>query len=266
MKCLPSGESEYLAEKGVKAFDVRFTQAGTLVIPMCDNIGNVHGLQFIGPEVRRRRKDRNKDFWPSGLTKRGHYHLIGRPGSVILLAEGYATAASLHEATGHAVVVAFDAGNLPPVAAAIHERYPRARLLVCADDDWLGKCPGCQKLTPSADPACTHCGADTSRLKNAGLEYAEAAALAVGGAHVLPVFTDRGMRKLTDFNDLQLGEGQHAVRSQIDAKFVELGWSGVELPRPTSGQGAGTTARPGHLHGRTVRPVRNHLRPQQGAV
>lgn len=237
MKCLPSGESEYLAEKGVKAFDVRFTQAGTLVIPMCDNVGNVHGLQFIGPEVRRRRKDRNKDFWPSGLTKRGHYHLIGRPGAVILLAEGYATAASLHEATGHAVVVAFDAGNLPPVAAAIHERYPRARLLVCADDDWLGKCPSCQKLTPSAEPACTHCGADTSRLKNAGLEYAEAAALAVGGAHVLPLFADRGTRKLTDFNDLHLAEGLHTVRSQIDARFVVLGWGSTEPPRLLSKKG-----------------------------
>ena len=46
------------------------------------------------------------------------------PDWIALIAEGYATAASLHEATGLPVIVAFDAGNLLPVAQAIHKRYP----------------------------------------------------------------------------------------------------------------------------------------------
>ena len=55
--------------------------------------------------------------------------------SVLLLAEGYATAASLHEATGRPVVVAFDAGNLVHVAGELRALFPGVALLVCGDDD-----------------------------------------------------------------------------------------------------------------------------------
>jgi putative DNA primase/helicase len=239
MKCLASGESEYLTEKQVPAYDVRFTSNGTMAIPLCDTAGNVHGIQFIGPEVRRKRKDRNKDFWPSGLTKRGHFHLIGAPGPVMLVAEGYATAASLHHATGLPVVVAFDAGNMLPVSEAIHKRYARARILACGDDDFLGKCPKCQKLTPTADAACLYCSADTTGLRNAGAEAAQAVALAVGGDWVLPVFANRGMAKLTDFNDLQLAEGRTTVRTQIEAKLMTCQWTVAESPRLSTIEGGG---------------------------
>ena len=63
------------------------------------------------------------------------FHLIGAPQGILLIAEGYATAASLHLATGLPVAVAFTAGNIAPVAAELHKRYPRSRLLICADDD-----------------------------------------------------------------------------------------------------------------------------------
>lgn len=238
-KCASVGASAYLESKAVKAYGVRFTSEGTLVIPMCDIAGNVHGLQFIGPEVLRKRKDRNKDFWPTGLTKRGRFHLLGAPGPVLLVAEGYATAASLHEHTALPVATAFDAGNIPVVAELLHKRYPQARILICADDDWLGKCPDCQKLTPTADSTCRHCSADTTSLKNAGILAAEAAALAVGGAWVVPVFAERGFHKLTDFNDLQRVETPHTVRAQIEAKVHALGWDKKEVPRPSHATGAG---------------------------
>lgn len=245
-KCSPTGESQYLKDKAVQAHGVRFTSTGTLAIPMCDTAGNVHGLQFIGPEVRRRYKDRDKDFWPRGLTKAGRFHLIGLPGNVLLVAEGYATAASLREATGLAVAVAFDAGNMLPVAEALHKKWPRKRILLCGDDDWLGKCPKCQKRTPTADKTCMHCAADLvnpttgiSALKNAGREAVEAAALTVSGAWVLPVFADRGMRKLTDFNDLQAEETPRTVAAQIEAKLQELGWSVEDAPRQPEKQGVG---------------------------
>ena len=50
--------------------------------------------------------------------KSGLWHMLGQPegAAVVLVAEGYATAASLHEATGLPVAVAFDAGNLVHVA------------------------------------------------------------------------------------------------------------------------------------------------------
>ena len=54
---------------------------------------------------------------------------------VLLLAEGYATAASVHQATRRPVAVCFDAGNLVHVAKALRERWPALPLLLCADDD-----------------------------------------------------------------------------------------------------------------------------------
>lgn len=245
-KCLAAGESEYLKDKSVQAYGVRFTSAGTLVIPLCDSAGNVHGLQFIGPEVRKRLKDRNKDFWPRGLVKRGRFFVIGAATPVVLLVEGYATGASLHEATGAQVIVAFDAGNLLPVAEQFHKKNPRTSLLVCADDDWLGKCPQCQKLTPTADPACMHCAASlvnaetgARAIKNAGVEAAASAALAVDGAWVIPLFADRGMRKLTDFNDLHLAEGLHTVRAQVYEVMQKANHRAYGIPpRVAEDQGA----------------------------
>lgn len=246
MKCSPDGSSPYLEEKRVGPHGVRFTGAGTLVVPMTDSSGDVHGLQFIGPEVRKRYKDRDKDFWPRGLTKRGHYHLLGAVGPLLLLAEGYATAAALHEASGYPVAVAFDAGNLVPVAEALHKRYPRTRILVCGDDDFVGKCPKCQRRTLVADPQCMHCShtlvnteIGMRALKNAGREAAEVAALTIGGAFVLPLFAERGARKLTDFNDLSVEEGPHRVRAQIEAKVCDLGWDVQVVQRLSTKQGMG---------------------------
>lgn len=56
-----------------------------------------------------------------GGRKSGLWHWCGDPAgaSVLLIAEGYATAASLHQATGRPVAVAFDAGNLAHVAKAL---------------------------------------------------------------------------------------------------------------------------------------------------
>ena len=216
-KCLPAGASDYLERKGVQSHGLKFTDSGALAVPMLDVQGRVHGLQFILPSTHPRRKKtgRDKEYWPPGLAKRGHFFLIGTPpqvGGVILLAEGYATAATLHEATGLPVVVAFDAGNLLPVAEAIAARYKRARILVCGDDDYLSD-------------------------GNPGLTSAAAAAIAVDGAHLVPVFTeDRAGRKLTDFNDLAAMHGGGAVgrtivREQVETQLRQLKW-------PTQGRTA----------------------------
>ena len=65
----------------------------------------------------------------------GRFHAMGKLGRRILIAEGYATAATLHEITGHAVACAFTASNLMPVAEALRKKYPDAVLIIRADDD-----------------------------------------------------------------------------------------------------------------------------------
>lgn len=250
MKCdstwTPQGGAEtdtcsYLQRKGVKAHGVRFTEKGALVVPMMDTAGRVHGLQFILSKdthaERIKKTGRDKEYWPTGLVKQGHFFLIGSPdiAGICLVAEGYATGASLHEATQLPVAVAFDAGNLMPVGEALRKRYKRARLLFCADDDAYGKCPDCKKLTPQPAPTCAHCGADTTKLQNAGVTAAQLAALAIpNSAWTAPTFANTEARrvaamergeKTTDYNDLHKVESLTSVTSQIEAKLRELGWN-----------------------------------------
>jgi putative DNA primase/helicase len=223
----PAGTCGYLDRKGVKAYGLRFTDRGNMAVPMLDERGRIFGLQVIyGDESAKKRIDRDKDFWPTGLAKKGTFFLIGSPIWIIIVAEGYATAASIHEATGYPVAVAFDAGNLLPVAQALHKRYPWARILIGADDDFLAKCPNkeCAHVDIVDLGACPKCATPYGH-GNTGVESAAAAALAVGGAWVKPTFSaDRGTDKITDFNDLHAREGLHAVRSQIEAKLLELEW------------------------------------------
>ena len=135
-KCSEQGSSDYLEHKGVLAHGVRFSPEGALVIPMLDVAGRIHGLQLIHAKGSKRKL--GKEFWPAGIIKKHHFHLIGMVGVVtpiILVAEGYATGASLYEATGLPVAVAFDAGKLGPLFTQLHARYKNARILVCTADD-----------------------------------------------------------------------------------------------------------------------------------
>lgn len=249
-KCTPTGECDYLVRKGVGAHGVRFSPSGAMVIPILDASAKIHGLQVIRSKTRAKRA-LEKEYWPGGMSTKGHFHLIGMPSWVVLLAEGYATGASLHEATGLPVAIAFDAGNLGPVASALRKRYRMAKILVCADDDVFGVCRQCGgKVTISLHPThCPHCQELHQRL-NAGVTSASAAAMESDGAWVRPVFADQDARvlafekrgcKLTDYNDLHAAEGLHVVRSQIEARLTELRWSpakrAVAAADTTGGEG-----------------------------
>lgn len=205
-KYVIDGESEYLKRKGVLSFGLRFAPSGngTVAIPMQDAIGKTWGLQIIRGKDRGSKLE--KQYWPIGLNKKGHFHLIGGvPSNILLIAEGYATSASLHQATGLPVAVGFDAYNLQPVAVALHKKYPRCKILICADDDYLTD-------------------------GNPGVKAAEAAAIAVGGSWIKPIFPyDREDKKLTDFNDLvnYPSCSESTIRVQIEEKITSLGWGSV---------------------------------------
>lgn len=146
----------YLRAKGVHAFGLRALR-DQLMVPARDADGTLHTLQFIGP-------DGGKRFLTGGRIA-GCYFAIGRPDDALLLAEGYATAATLYQATGRAVAVCFNCGNLLAVARALRAKFPRLRLLICADND-------------SGTPG------------NPGLTAAHAAARAVGGLVAYPTFAE----------------------------------------------------------------------------
>lgn len=137
-----SDSHPYLQRKGVKPHgvrlgrweavnaetgEVRLVSDMALLVPICDRTRKLHSLQAIFPNDKNLLR-RGKDFLRDG-EKRGMFHAIGAPKEVdgrrvFILAEGFATAASVHEATGHCVLTCFDAGNLLPVAKAPSGRAP----------------------------------------------------------------------------------------------------------------------------------------------
>lgn len=188
---IPAATHAYLLRKQVKACGLRVGQwkrtdmdtgavatlDNVLYVPMRDTRGAIQSLQGITV-------DGEKLFLPGGRVK-GCYHSIGRPTSRMFIAEGYATAATVYEATGDAVAVAFNAGNLDSVARALRAKYPDMPMVIAADDDWKTK-----------DPR-------TGNAMNPGLTAARAAAAAIGALVAVPDF--RGFDRpddATDFNDL----------------------------------------------------------------
>lgn len=128
-KLATTGNTKYLTDKKVRGYGVYYGKGDTLFVPVIQHGHGLVGFQVIGP-------DGSKKFL-TGTEKRGGYHLIGADVEckTLLIAEGYATAASLHEATGFPCFIAFDTGNLLPVAKLIRKLHPYKKIVICADDD-----------------------------------------------------------------------------------------------------------------------------------
>ncbi len=190
-----AADHPYLARKGIQAHGIK-AEGESLLVPLRDVSTSLRSLQTIGPKG-------DKLFQLDGRTK-GCYFAIGKPKGLLIVCEGFATGASIHEASGHAVACAMNAGNLLEVAQALHRKYPQLRLMLAADDDW--KTDG-----------------------NPGLTKAREVALAVGALLALPRFDDPRDDKATDFNDLHQSEGLEAVRACIEAAMTVEGMADSAL-------------------------------------
>jgi len=105
------------------------------------------------------------------------------------------------------VAVAFDAGNLEPVAKALREQFPNAAITICADNDHQHT-----RKTPEG-----------TELWNKGVVLAQEAAKAVGGKVVAPLFNEEERaRGLTDFNDLHQSRGLEEVTKQVRQALVKI--------------------------------------------
>lgn len=165
-KASTDGASPYLERKQVNANGVRFQGAGILV-PVTDG-DKIMSLQAIAPDGEKR-------FMPGGRTG-GGYFLIKGDTATIAIAEGFATAASVHEATGWTSVVAFNANNLPKVARAIRARFPGAEIVIAGDADKAGRTKGDEAASaargravypPSGDWNDLHCRDGLTAVRDA---------------------------------------------------------------------------------------------------
>lgn len=176
-------KTPYTERKGILPHGARVWR-DMLVVPV--RMGRyMTSLQFIG-------SDGDKRFLKGGRIDGAYCSLAGRDDDLshIVIAEGFATAATIRQALGVPVIAAFNAGNLAPVAKSIRSRYPDARITIAADNDqWTTRQDG----TPW----------------NPGIDCANAAAVGIGGARVLaPNFPLDDPARRTDWNDA----GEDAVK------------------------------------------------------
>jgi phage/plasmid primase-like uncharacterized protein len=198
---LPSADYNhpYLMQKRVKAaWGIKIDpKTETLHIPLYDASGAISTVQTIDALGNKR--------FAKGGKKEGCFFVVGGlqtlPVSpVILLAEGYATAATIFECCRLPVVACFDAGNLKAVAMALKERFPTKPFVILGDDD-------------------KHVAAKLG--KNPGRLAANAAARAVSGRAVFPMLSPNFLLnpedKLSDFNDManKTRLGREGVATQL---------------------------------------------------
>jgi putative DNA primase/helicase len=126
----------YLHHKRIQPHRVKTGDSGALrgvlIVPIVNSLMQLVNLQFIAPDGTKR--------FLSGGKKQGCFSVIGklREATNILVCEGWATGASLNEATGLCVIVALDAGNLIHVAKNIKAIKPDAEVVICGDNDLSG--------------------------------------------------------------------------------------------------------------------------------
>jgi len=182
----------YLKKKGVLSDGLKIHE-GALVVPVYDPLEktnslsnfNLVSLQFISANRRKR-------FLKHGK-KKGCFFIVNnkktRHDNKLFMAEGWATAATVHQATGYNVMVCFDASNLKHISDSIGQIRAKYETIVCADNDqWTNGNPG---LTN---------GREAAKENHFSLVY--------------PQFKDVSS-KPTDFNDLCLLEGIDVVKNQI---------------------------------------------------
>lgn len=196
----------YLQAKGIESHAGVFTdrEGQKTYIPAFDADGKQWTMQYIQEDgTKRFAKDSKKEgcFHPVG----GMDALAAAPALVI--AEGYATAASLAEGLGHATVAAFDSGNLPHVARALREKFPDKPIVIAGDDDKAQ---------------------EIERGHNPGRAKAEEAAKAVGGKAIFPIFApgeqQANPKGFTDFNDLANKSelGRDGLKRQVGAAVGQV--------------------------------------------
>lgn len=207
----------YLQSKGIQDLTAvagirinRYKGQNKLVIPIYSRNGQTGKTELVN--LQQIEDSGQKRFLAGGQKSSGYAILNGTHADMaqgFYLAEGYATAASVHLATGKPVVIAFDAGNLPVVAARIIER---------------GNLPADTPI---------YLAADNDRASQKGLaKAAEAAAILGGRAQIrLPEFDARditvwqqrhgqldadGKEQFpSDFNDLAEIRGMDAVKEAL---------------------------------------------------
>ena len=176
-------------------------QKGNLMIPQFNEQGELRSFETIGYQGAK--------YALKGGEKNGLSVTLGQAknGEPIIIAEGYATGATLHEQTGRTVVVAFGKGGLLNVAQQLREHCPDSKIYIGADNDHA------KTLEINPNTGKPH--------ENVGLVDAQKVAEAVPNTHVLaPQFNagDKGK----DWNDVYVDKGIDEFKRQIKEQLNRI--------------------------------------------
>ena len=177
-----SKDFKYLKNKKIKPYHARLHK-NMLVLPIYSSEERLASLQFIGENGQKK--------FLKGVKSVGCFNKLGKNTEIICIAEGFATAASIHEATGYMVVIAYSAGNMGAAAEHAQKKYPESKIVICADNDATGLLKG------------------------------RFAAEEVGAYLTYPEFEENEKingKQPTDFNDLFVLHGSQAVIETIEKK------------------------------------------------
>ena len=177
----------YLQNKGVKSHGLR-TDNSLLLVPMFNIDGEIASIQTISITGAK--------FYTKGGRVKGCFFPIGTPEDILILCEGYATGASIHEATSEPVAVCFNSGNIKEVAKELSAKHPNTKIIIAGDDDH-------------------------KREQNIGRIKAIEAAKHIGATTVFPKFDTSYNEGCTDFNDLHRLCGLKEVKKQINKAIHE---------------------------------------------
>lgn len=125
-----SGSNSYMIKKRIsKLYGARMSNA-SIVLPIRDIEGKLWSYQLIS--------ERGKYFLKDSKTWEC-FHLIGEIKDKLYLAEGFATAVTIHECALSAVAVCLSATNMVEVAKVFRAKYPDLKIIVCSDTDKVGE-------------------------------------------------------------------------------------------------------------------------------
>ena len=143
-KTRPASGNAYLTRKGFpdrecpvlsathKTGGVTF-RAGDVVVPLYDDTGALVNLQLISSDGLKR-------TLKGGAVKGACHTIEGKKqaGKRLWIAEGYATALTVHHLTGETVMVALSSVNLLSLASLVRQKHPACQIVLAADRDLNG--------------------------------------------------------------------------------------------------------------------------------
>ena len=134
-------EHTYLSNKMIEpTSNIYAGQDNTITIPLFNVDGRLKSAQYIDENGEKR--------FAKNTNKVGVFHIVEgtvsdlKSAKSIVIAEGYATAASINEALNNKdvkVIAAMSANNIEHTVKAITEKYPDMNIVIAADNDLTNK-------------------------------------------------------------------------------------------------------------------------------